>query len=233
MGGKPGRKASSWRVGTFSVAQFCNLRRPKVLTTLISIYTGWSFGGVVAFEVARQLLQENNLETKSLVRGVMLIDSPCPVQHVPLSSEIIDAVLASAHSELPSTTFSSSAGWKKEVLRLVRRQFEYNARLLSEYGSALRNCESEHEVDDPVLGSFPPLVLLRSKQGFRSPKIPSKDVPEWLRGRKSLKAGVDGWEGLAGRDKVKVLDIPGDHFSVFKDENVSDLFDCLQTSAPS
>jgi pimeloyl-ACP methyl ester carboxylesterase len=51
------------------------------------ILGGWSFGGVVAFEAARVLMAGGYA-----VAGVVLIDSPPPIDHKPLSANIIDAV---------------------------------------------------------------------------------------------------------------------------------------------
>ncbi|KAG2065468.1 alpha/beta-hydrolase [Suillus decipiens] len=51
------------------------------------IIGGWSFGGVVAFEAAKRLAQ-NGVR----VRGIVLIDAPCPTKHVPLSSSVIDHI---------------------------------------------------------------------------------------------------------------------------------------------
>ncbi|KAI0304291.1 hypothetical protein B0F90DRAFT_1809157 [Multifurca ochricompacta] len=67
--------------------------------------TRWSFGGIIAFEVARRLLKSG-----VAVSGVVLIDSPSPLNH-----------LGSRH------TTPSNTGL------LVRRQFQMNSRMLLEY----------------------------------------------------------------------------------------------------
>src|SRR6266481_8723975 len=53
----------------------------------LSYAAGWSFGGIIAFEVARYLLK---LDVP--VKGVVLIDSPSPLNHVPLSDALIDSI---------------------------------------------------------------------------------------------------------------------------------------------
>lgn len=53
------------------------------------LFVGWSFGGIVAFEAARQLLAQGRE-----VRGVLLIDSPSPIDHVPLSDSLIQGILS-------------------------------------------------------------------------------------------------------------------------------------------
>ncbi len=46
--------------------------------------SGWSFGGVVGFEAARQLMRRG-----VPVKGIVLINSPFPVDHVPSSNEFM------------------------------------------------------------------------------------------------------------------------------------------------
>lgn len=55
------------------------------------ILGGWSFGGVVAFEAARVLQAEGHA-----IAGVVLIDSPPPINHKPLSAAIINDVVRGA-----------------------------------------------------------------------------------------------------------------------------------------
>ncbi|KAE9395866.1 alpha/beta-hydrolase [Gymnopus androsaceus JB14] len=64
----------------------------KIITQTVSgplLIGGWSFGGIVAFEAARQLLAQGHE-----VRGVLLIDSPSPIDHVPLSDSLIQGILS-------------------------------------------------------------------------------------------------------------------------------------------
>lgn len=150
---------------------------------------GWSFGGVVAFEAARQMLKKG-----INVKGVVLIDSPSPVNHVPLSDALIDSVV---------NLDARSA--KSEIGRLVKSQFQMNSRMLGTY--------------DPLAagGPYPPLVLLRSRDGFNASGVQS--VP-WLENRSNPQQAVAGWEGLVSTT-VKMWDIPGNHFQPFIPSNVS------------
>jgi hypothetical protein len=129
------------------------------------------------------------------VRGVLLIDSPNPINHVPLSDSLIHFI-----------TNLEARGSNTELRRLVKAQFALNADMLSHY--------------DPrgTAGSCPPLVLLRSSEGFNPPDI--SNVPRWLADRSDPKTATLGWESLA-RGPIKVLDIPGHHFTPFKPANVS------------
>ncbi|KAG1780576.1 polyketide synthase [Suillus placidus] len=152
------------------------------------IIGGWSFGGVVAFETAKRLAQHG-----VRVHGIVLIDSPCPGKHVPLSSSVIDHV-----------TKSHSRGIDSGTLSLVAEQFKESSRLLSVY-------KPSHEGKLEV-----PIVLLRSSEGYAPPGL---NVPHWLQHRGSEGAVVSEWEALT-RSPVKTWSIPGDHFAPFNPENI-------------
>ncbi|KAI0036587.1 polyketide synthase [Vararia minispora EC-137] len=157
---------------------------------------GWSFGGVVAFEAARRLIAKD-----VHVLGVLLIDSPCPTNHVPLTATIIDEV-----TRLGGRKANDDLG------QFVARQFEANASMLGVYGQG------------QLKGPFPKVVLLRSRDGFRPAGV--DDIPTWLADRSDPHVGVEEWERLV-EDKIKVIDIPGHHFTPFHPENVSSVSDAI------
>lgn len=155
-----------------------SLRRfPNVL-----YFTGWSFGGVIAFEVARQLLKSG-----VVVKGVVLIDSPSPRNHVPLSDALIESTVKLDRNPVPSN-----------IGALVKRQFQMNSRMLIEY--------------DPTAGGgpYPQLVLLCSCENY----CPSDglEIPDWLSNRNNRRSA--GWETIVGVP-VKCIEIPGHHFQLF------------------
>ncbi|VDB91855.1 unnamed protein product [Peniophora sp. CBMAI 1063] len=166
------------------------------------ILGGWSFGGVVAFEAARQLRARG-----SPVRGVLLIDSPAPRAHIPLSDALIAAVTAAAGR-------SSSS----DLSRLVATQFASNSRLLGAYASTALDGPFEERV-----------VLLRSSEGYKlaGGNVP---VPSWLSDREDANVGVKGWEDMLGR-KIKVLPIPGNHFEVFAPQNAAQVSKAIAEAA--
>ncbi|KAG5644334.1 Type I Iterative PKS [Asterophora parasitica] len=128
---------------------------------------GWSFGGVAAYEVA------GHLERQGIrVQGILLIDSPSPTNHVPLSDSLIDSILS-----------LDGRGSSSELGRLVKAQFSMNSRLLGKY-------KPEY-----VSGRCPPLVLLRSREGFSPAGV---DVPSWLSNRSDPRLISAGWESLSG-----------------------------------
>ncbi|KAG1727831.1 polyketide synthase [Suillus lakei] len=152
------------------------------------IIGGWSFGGVVAFETAKRLVQHG-----VRVHGIVLIDSPCPGKHVPLSSSVIDHV-----------TKSHSRGIDSGTTSLIAEQFKESSRLLSVYNPSR---EGKLEV---------PIVLLRSSEGYAPPGL---NVPDWLQHRGSEGAVVSEWEALT-QSPVKTWSIPGDHFAPFNPDNI-------------
>jgi thioesterase domain-containing protein len=83
------------------------------LNLKILLLAGWSFGGVVAFEVARQLL-----DIGRPVKGLLLIDAPYPRNHKPLPNSVIDVIV-------PQSKSSS----RQEITR----QFRHCAALLADY----------------------------------------------------------------------------------------------------
>ncbi|KAF5377903.1 hypothetical protein D9615_006799 [Tricholomella constricta] len=152
---------------------------------------GWSFGGVAAYEVAGHL---EKLGTH--VQGILLIDSPSPINHVPLTDSLIESVL-----DLDDRSSNSELG------RLVKAQFSMNARLLGKFKP------------EPAVGRCPPLVLLRSKEGFSPAGV---QVPAWLSNRTDPSMATAGWDTLSG-GLVKIIDIPGHHFQPFHPSNVQDV----------
>ncbi len=67
-------------------------------------------------------------------------------------------------------------------------------------------------------GVCPPIVLLRSSEGFNPKGV--ADVPKWLADRSDAKNATTGRDTLAP-SPVKVFDIPGNHFQPFSTANVS------------
>ena len=162
------------------------------------ILGGWSFGGVVAFEAARILM-----DTGYAVVGVVLIDSPPPIDHQPLSPEIIAAVTNNGRN-----VENEGHGFREVVRHLIRKSFTTSAKMLAAF---------EPSDGKPV----PRIVLLRSKEGFYiENKHPKGPANPWLQDRSNPRTGVAEWEGIVG-EKVSVINISGNHFQAFDAANVS------------
>ncbi|KAG7451653.1 ketoacyl-synt-domain-containing protein, partial [Guyanagaster necrorhizus] len=165
----------------------------KVAGSRPVIFGGWSFGGVVGFEAARQLMKRG-----VPVKGVVLIDSPFPVDHVPSSNEFM-AVTAGAFTR----------GGRTPIGRMMWKQLQQNAPLLKTYDPRIAG------------GPYPPLVLLHNKEGIPPDAFLPYPVPRWM-SEKGMDPCLlaDDWSGLVGAS-IKVIHLPGTHFTTFATPHVS------------
>lgn len=161
------------------------------------ILGGYSFGGVVAFEMARLLSERGDC----LVRGVVLIDAPPALDHVPLARETVQAAMVAKHVHAAKTRPPEAAAFHEAVGAIAVRNNLRRAALLGLYRPRRE-------------GAMPRAVLLRSTEGFRAAGYM---LPEnkWLHDRTDPKTSSGAWEALVGA-KIKVIDIPGDHFTPFE-----------------
>ncbi|KAJ5658159.1 polyketide synthase [Penicillium longicatenatum] len=208
---------------------------------------GWSFGGVVAFETARILMEEKDQEGQPrprCVAGVVLIDSPPPVSHTPLSEDIIRIISSPSGSATANPT--ATLIWK-----LVQRSFRACAALLRafdplglhdgrydtanrEAGPMTSSTTRNGELEQWPKGSdrrIPRIFLLRSNEGWKPPVMESEIVKacmlpqhvflenKWLQNRSDRSLATAGWEMLTAR-AVPSVDIPGNHFQPFDTANV-------------
>lgn len=157
---------------------------------------GWSFGGVVAFEIAR-ILDRRGVD----VKGVVLIDSPCPTDPPLLSDTVIQHVLRDDQERVIDAS----------MRKLLVRQFKQSAVLLQSY-APIRGAELDV-----------PLTLLRATAGF---SLEGENVPAWFcRERNDTESSVVSlWQEFVGRH-VPVWDIPGHHFELFSNVHVRFSFD--------
>lgn len=166
--------------------------KARMSLTSMFLRTGYSFGGVVAFQSAHQLRDEGKD-----VRGIVLIDSPYPVNHEPLP----DAVIAHV-SKAGSKNDSNHA-----TLQRISKQFQANSTMLGKY--------KPPQSSQP----FPKVVLLRSRDTFDSEGLCGVKYP-WLSDQQTRSQAIAAWEKLIGQS-IQVLEIPGNHFEVFAQQNVS------------
>ena len=126
------------------------------------------------------------------VHGLILIDSPHPLTDKPLPDAMID------------TIFPGRSG------HLARTQMRLSTKALVQYDPFLT--PNRHAV-------LRRIVALRSREGF---DMPSSTTPldSFLQDRSNPRAAVDVWERVTELS-IPIIDIPGDHFSVFAAGNVS------------
>lgn len=132
------------------------------------------------------------------VKGVVLVDAPCPTEHVPLSETLLDHIVVQGNPSRSET----------ETMGAVKEQLGKCSELLKRHSPSPN-------------GPYPRVAFLRSREGV---KIDSgsmgEKIPVWLADRGDPEATVSGWEMLLKR-KLKRWDVPGDHFQPFMLENVS------------
>jgi thioesterase domain-containing protein len=158
---------------------------------------GWSFGGVVAFEAAHQLMALGYD-----VIGLILIDAPSPIDHRPLPKEIISSVIKSSNSTPEAN--NPSQIWK---------EFDRNAALLGSY---------DPSPFSKSRGSGLKTVYLRSQEVLDAVELCGVTY-DWLSNQDVRSDAIKAWEGLVG-DHVQVLSIPGNHFEAFTPKNVGPTF---------
>ncbi|KAK3337599.1 hypothetical protein B0T19DRAFT_455496, partial [Cercophora scortea] len=161
------------------------------------ILGGWSFGGILAFEAAHQLQQAG-----FTIRGLVLIDSPSPINHCPLPEKVIASILP------PTCSTSSSSSTSQQL----RREFLSNAALLGSY------------IPKPYPRRPLRTVVLRSREVYDVERICGPGVRyAWLSSQTARDEAVRDWEGLVGSSgggKLWVREIPGNHFEAFDGGNV-------------
>ncbi|KAM3077744.1 polyketide beta-ketoacyl-synthase [Clarireedia jacksonii] len=159
---------------------------------------GWSFGGVVAFEAARQILEKRGVR----VKGLILIDSPYPINHKPLPKQVIDQILQ------PNLTSKILSLPESDVLH---EEFQRNAALLGEYKPTELTGSKAFGV---------PTVMLQSMDTFDTVAECGVDY-SWLSSQSARNDAVASWEGLIG-EKFEVFSIPGNHFEAFSPNMVNE-----------
>ncbi|MCJ1393393.1 hypothetical protein MMC18_006267 [Xylographa bjoerkii] len=163
------------------------LSRSKLSPLIVS---GWSFGGIVAFEAAQQLMV-NGFE----VKGLILIDSPYPIDHEPLPNEVIANIVTPSSQ---THALNDNAALSEE--------FQINASLLGRYKPSKAN------------GLKLKTVMLRSQDVFDTESVCGVRY-DWLSNQDARAAAIVAWEGLVG-GHVEVLPIPGNHFEAFSRDNI-------------
>jgi iterative type I PKS product template protein len=175
------------------------------------ILGGWSAGGVVAYEVTRQLndLAKQRPDKNYQVEKLILIDSPCPVRLEPLPARLhhfFDEI------GLLGTGTGKTPNW-------LLPHFEYSIKALTAYRPEQK---SIHDF------KAPPTLLIWATEGVcgkpgdpRPP--PQADDPKsmkWLLENRT-DFGPNGWDKLLGADVCKMVTVVGNHFTMMKPPVVS------------
>jgi hypothetical protein len=161
------------------------------------------------------------------VKGILLIDSPSPIDHVPLTSSVISSAVGRDVSSIPRPRLRHSVS--DNIALLVHKQFEANTALLQDYCLSGAAAQARQPDEEKGLGTQSRkrinITLLRSEDGYQPEGI--QDVPAWLADRSNPDLASAGWRAVAGAGgnseevvKLDVVDIPGHHFEAFHPRNV-------------
>ncbi|KAM0229999.1 hypothetical protein ACHAPO_009551 [Fusarium lateritium] len=156
------------------------------------ILGGWSFGGVVAYEAAR-LLMIRGVD----VKGLVLIDSPNPINHEPLPAPIIESITQSAGQSVTMNT--------------LKQEFLSNASLLGSY---------KPETLTRAAGRPLRTIMLRS-QNTLDTEAHFGVRYEWLSQQEARDDAIVAWGKLVD-GAVEVLPIPGNHFEPFSEDKIDE-----------
>jgi hypothetical protein len=175
------------------------------------ILGGWSAGGVVAYEVTRQLseLQKQHPDRNYTIEKLVLIDSPCPIRLEPLPARLhhfFDEI------GLLGTGTGKTPNW-------LLPHFEYSIKALTAYRPELK---STHDFKAP-----PTLLIWATegvcgKPGDPRPR-PQADDPKsmkWLLENRT-DFGPNGWDKLLSPEVCKMVTVVGNHFTMMKPPVVS------------
>ncbi|KAM0344911.1 hypothetical protein ACHAPU_007044 [Fusarium lateritium] len=161
------------------------------------ILGGWSFGGIVAFEAAKQLMVRG-----FDVKGLVLIDSPSPIDHEPLPAAVIASITRSS-GQLGHPAPSSTNALEEEFL--------CNASLLGIY---------RPESIPDATGRSLKTVVLRSREVLDAETLCGVRY-DWLSRQDTRDDAMASWKGLVG-GPVDVLPIPGNHFQPFSEDKIDE-----------
>ena len=162
---------------------------------------GWSAGGVMAYQVSYKLL-----ESGEKVERLFLVDSPCPIDLEPLPSSLLHFI----DSLGLLGTRGTSPDW-----------------LIPHFQATMKNLASfTPRPMDPVHAPKTLIMLARDgllkdakDQTFPRSGGEAKSVKWLLDSRRGI--GTYGWEKLLGDENIIVMNVPGNHFSVIRQPDVS------------
>lgn len=135
------------------------------------------------------------------VQGLILIDSPNPIDHEPLPNEVITNIINPSNQ---THALNDNAA--------LRKEFQFNASLLRSYTAVSHSKPNSLRLKT---------VMLRSQDVFDTESLCGVRY-DWLSNQDARAAAIAAWEGLVG-GHVEVLPIPGNHFEAFSQKNVSSL----------
>lgn len=168
---------------------------------------GWSAGGVIAYQVSYKLL-----ESGEKVERLFLIDSPCPINLDPLPSSLLRFV---------------------DSLGLLGTRGTSPEWLMPHFQATMKNLAAftPRPIMDSTTVNAPKTLIILARDGllkdanvakdqtFPRSKTEAKSVKWLLDSRRGI--GTYGWEKLLRDENIIVMNVPGNHFSMIREPDVS------------
>lgn len=173
-------------------------------------FAGWSAGGFFALETTRKFLEQGDE-----VQNVVLIDSPCPLDHEPMPLELLECLLI--HNVVGGKTCPDARG---VALTRLRESFQRTIKALKRYRPSPLDANRY---------PLPKTAIIWAKDGVEE-ALPSDDVDRLLDGSSIARfllerrndCGPCGWEKLTSGEIISSF-IIGHHFSIVQKPFCSEL----------
>ena len=170
---------------------------------------GYSFGGVVAFEMARQLLQ-----CDEKVAGLLIFDSTAP-KRISVNDH-----LAEDNSVRRATRETDRKPFLNRILESLQRQLDLWSDKVN-LMLKIRRYELYVKLHVPISDArklkYIKRVDRRFGRRYRTSQIEVESVLFRCAERQAL--GTGGWENFCLKG-VKIIGVPGKHDTIFKQENI-------------
>lgn len=170
---------------------------------------GWSAGGVVAYEMSRQLAEMGraNPGKNYSVERLILIDAPCPLRLEPLPSRL--------HHFLNSIGLLGT-GNPSDIPDWLLPHFEYSIKNLTAYKPEPMNNTNFEGTPKKTLFVWARDGVCKYPDDPRPP--PQADDPKsmnWLLNNRT-DFGYNGWDQLLDPQKCTCVSVPGNHFTMMR-----------------
>jgi thioesterase domain-containing protein/acyl carrier protein len=177
---------------------------------------GWSVGGVLAFEAAKQLMVVHGRQVASLV----LIDAPCPLTLPPMSGRLMQ-FLDSLQLFAPPGEGNVRSQANTEKHRIVLDHFDATVESLGRY----RPTSMTKPIRTSIIWARDGVVGHRD--AIADSTLLDDPIAKWMlldRGN----TGPHGWEKILQSHSLEIITTPGNHFSMMVGGNVRALSLSLQ-----
>jgi thioesterase domain-containing protein len=165
------------------------------------IIGGWSLGGLISLEIARQMADDRDRSDLNLL-GIVMIDSVCPV------------MMDVSRMQLVQHAMQWSEHTRQETRERVMRCFSEAVRMLGEWTLPVWDGQQGKGFRASVARRPPPVVLLRAMEKVPVPGGEGVTRVDIHRTDRQL-----GWGNYRKDLITKVIDIPGHHFNIFHTED--------------